>query len=155
MKTKAVSPVIATVLLIAIVVVIALIVFLWFRGIGQETVTKFGGKNIEVVCDEVSFEAGYLEGDLYISNLGNVPIYSFELASYWDGGHEKKEINESVLDWPELGLNQGGTYFGTIATPDSSTYQIVLTPILRGSSDAGERTHKCNENQHGFVIIIP
>jgi flagellin-like protein len=37
-----VSPVIATVLLVAMTVVIALIVFLWFRQIGKEVVTKFG-----------------------------------------------------------------------------------------------------------------
>ena len=151
---KAVSPVIATVLLIAIVVVIAVIIFLWFRGLGRETITKFGGKNIELVCDEVDFEVEYSEGNLYIFNLGNVPIYNFQLTSFWPGGHERIDVNETVVpDWPELGLNQGGTYFGTVSL-NADTEEIILTPILRGNSDAGEKNHDCNENQHGHRVIL-
>jgi len=43
---KGLSPVIATMLLIAIVVVIGLIIFLWFRGMTEEAITKFDGTNI-------------------------------------------------------------------------------------------------------------
>jgi len=45
-KKKGVSPVIATVLLIAMVVVIALIIFLWFRGLTKEAITKFDVRNL-------------------------------------------------------------------------------------------------------------
>ncbi|MAG78897.1 hypothetical protein CMI40_00795, partial [Candidatus Pacearchaeota archaeon] len=38
---KGVSPVIATVLLVAIVVIIGLIIFQWFRGMTQESIIKF------------------------------------------------------------------------------------------------------------------
>ena len=57
-KKRGVSPVIATVLLISMVVIIGIIIFLWFRGMVGETVTKFG-KNIELACEDVVFDASY------------------------------------------------------------------------------------------------
>ena len=43
------SPVIATVLLVGLVVVSGLIIFMWFRGLTQEAVVKFD-QNIQLVC---------------------------------------------------------------------------------------------------------
>ena len=63
---KGVSPVIATVLLVAMVVVLALIVFFWFKGLTKEAVTKFGGTNIEIVCNDVSFSSEYSNGVLTV-----------------------------------------------------------------------------------------
>jgi len=151
---KGVSPVIATVLLIAIVIVIAIIIFLWFRGLNEETITKFGGTNIELVCEDAAFDADYIGGNLYISNLGNVPIFSFQVKSSWQGGHQTNEITELAQeDWPEVGLNQGGTFFGAIQF-ETTPEKIVLIPILRGSSDAGEKNYECGELRYGHEIII-
>src|SRR3989344_4073857 len=74
---RSVSPVIATILLIALVIIIALIVFQWMKGFTKEAITKFDGTNIELVCNDVQFEASYSNGNLVISNIGNVPIYDF------------------------------------------------------------------------------
>ena len=38
--------------------VISLIVFLWFRGLNEDAITKLG-KNVELVCGDVSFSADY------------------------------------------------------------------------------------------------
>jgi flagellin-like protein len=51
-NNKGVSPIVATVLLIAMVVVIALILFLWFRNMVKEEVVKFEEENIEMTCDK-------------------------------------------------------------------------------------------------------
>ena len=51
--SRGLSPTMATVLLIGLVILIALIVFLWLRGLSQEAVIKFD-KNAELVCDEVN-----------------------------------------------------------------------------------------------------
>ena len=59
MNKKGVSPVIATVLLIGIVIALGLVVFFWFRSFTQEAVTKFGGENIQLVCNNVQFEGSY------------------------------------------------------------------------------------------------
>jgi len=78
------SPVIATVLLIAMVVVIALLVFLWMRSLAQESITKFEGENINLVCQNVKFEADYSGGVLTIRNTGTVPIFEMLMTKYTD-----------------------------------------------------------------------
>lgn len=150
---EAVSPVIATTLLVAMVVVIGLIIFIWFQGFTQEAITKFGGTNIELVCKDVSFDSTYSFGALAISNIGNVPIYSFQLKVEKPGSHETFGIEESTGNWPETGLNQGGIFSGDISSVASGAEKITLIPVLRGTSDSGARTHVCDE-QYGKEIIL-
>ena len=95
MNKKGVSPVIATVLLIGIVIALGLVVFFWFRSFTQEAVTKFGGENIQLVCNNVQFEGSYsststTSGTLAISNTGNVPIYNFNVQINGAGGDKTK-----------------------------------------------------------------
>jgi flagellin-like protein len=152
MKKKGVTPVIATVLLVSIVVVIALIVFLWLKGMTEETITKFEGTNIKLVCEDVEFEASYSENTLYLKNLGNVPIFKMKMKI--DAGTSFSTITFEEEDgWPKLGLNQGGTTSIEIASKIGGAGEIVLTPVLAGSSKEGERTYTCEE-RHGKKIII-
>lgn len=153
LKNKGISPVIATVLLVAMVVVIALIIFLWFRGITQEAVTKFGGTNIELVCNDLSFDASYSDSILYITNNGNVPIFGIKLKTEWDGGYQMQYLNEITTSWSDSGLNQGGSFSEAIIL-DSSINKIILVPVLMGNSKKGEKTFMCNEKQHGYEIFI-
>ena len=146
---KGLSPVIATMLLIAIVVVIGLIIFLWFRGMTEEAITKFDGTNIELVCEEVSFEASYeANGVLHILNTGNVPIYQIKLKKIGEGSHSTETIEEG---WPELGLNQGGTFSGSFV--DINLNSLLLIPVLVGNSDKGDLSYTCEE-RHGYEIIV-
>ena len=152
-RIKGVTPVIATTLLVAMVVVIGLIIFLWFRGFTQEAVTKFGGTNIELVCKDVVFDSSYSSGELFLSNIGNVPIYSFKLKVEKPGSHETLGIEDITGSWPETGLNQGGVFSGDISSSASGAEKITLIPVLRGISDTGARTHVCDE-QYGEEIIL-
>ena len=77
-NSRGLSPAITTILLIVMVIVIILIIFLWFRGMVEEGVTKFG-KNVQLVCGDVNFDASYSSGTLNIVNNGNVPIYNANL----------------------------------------------------------------------------
>src|SRR3989344_7665665 len=96
-KKRGLSPVIATVLLIAIVVVLGLIVFLWIRGIVGESLVKVDGRNVQLVCDEVEFEAEYSSstGFLYFSNTGNVPIYKIKAKISGAGSYSTVVVGES------------------------------------------------------------
>ena len=147
---KGVSPTIATILLVALVIVIGIIVFMWFRSISKEAVVKFD-KNIELVCGEVEFEASYTGGKLYISNLGDIPIYQFNIKQYKESGYETQSIDE-ISDWPSKGLAQWGALSPEISFDDDVT-KIVLIPILAGSSESGQKTATCEEKD-GFEIII-
>ena len=153
LSKRGISPVIATVLLIAMVVVIGLIIFLWFKGMTEETITKFGGTNIKLICADVSFEASYSGEMLSILNIGNVPIFGMKIKIFKDGSHLTKNLKDLSENWPELGLNQGGTFSGDISSEVESGDKIILMPVLIGSSEKGEKTFMCEE-QYGYEILI-
>ena len=153
---KGVTPVIATVLLIAMVVVIALIVFLWFRGLTEESITKFGGTNVKIVCSDIQFDASYLGGVLSLSNTGNVPIFGIKAKISSQGGHETKDLRDfENIDWPTVGLPQGGVFSGDISSEigGGSIDDVVLIPVLRGKAEKGEKIYVCEE-QYGKEILI-
>jgi len=148
MKKRGISPVIATVLLIGIVVVIAIIVFMWIRGISGEAITTFDGTNVKLVCEEVSFDAQFSDGQLYLSNNGQVPIFKMKMRIQGVGSHETKFIEEN---WPSEGLLQGGTYAGAVTEPGN---KILLIPVLIGSTTEGtEKAHTCDE-RHGIEVLM-
>ena len=145
---KGVSPVIATVLLIAMVIVIGLIIFLWFRGLTKEAVTKFE-ENVELVCEDVNFISDYSEtlGTLSLSNTGNVPIYSFRIKVFRIGEHETFSLENIDSSWPGTGLKQGGTFSSQDLSDDIyGAEKIIVIPVLLGTSQTGgEKIHVCDE----------
>ena len=151
---KGVSPVIATVLLIAMVVVIGMIIFLWFRGLTQEAIIKFE-KNIELVCEEVQFESVYslTTGELSFQNFGNVPVYNFKIKVSEEGSYKTLDIKEIDSGWPSVGLKQGGTFLSTdLSAEFSQAQKILIIPVLAGTSQGGEeKTYICDE-RYGYEI---
>lgn len=157
MKERGLSPVVATVLLVAMVVVIALIIFMWFRGMSEETITKFDSEtNVKTVCNDVYFEASYSGDTLYISNSGSVPIFDLEMKVYGAGSHETLDLRKDYeTQWPEAGLDQGRTFTGDVSGDvDGSEEKIVLVPVLLGESDEGKKTYVCNEKEHGVSVSL-
>lgn len=153
-ETKGLSPVIATVLLITLVIVIALIVFLWIRGMTQEAITKFDNRNIELVCDDVSFEASYAPGTgLYITNFGTVPIFGMKVKIIGDGSHTTIDLREND-NWENIGLNQGGIFSDEGFSVAAGTKELVVIPVLLGESNSGRKTYVCNEKQYGYEIYL-
>ncbi|MBN2880416.1 type IV pilin [Candidatus Woesearchaeota archaeon] len=149
MKNKrGISPVIATVLLVAIVIVIALIVFSWVRSMNEEAITKFDGTNIKLICEEVVVDGSYSSGFIYLSNTGNVPIYQLKAKVESAGAYETVPLTEG---WPEGGLLQGGTYSGPISVTGE---KMLLIPVLIGTtSDNQERAYTCEE-RYGIEIFM-
>lgn len=140
---RGISPIIATILLIALVVVIGMIVFMWFKGMTQEAITKFDGTNIDLVCNDVQFDANYANGVLYISNTGNVPIYSMNVKLENSGSYETNEIT-IYNGWPEEGINQGG--IASVNGIQENYEKITLTPILLGlDKDGNKKTQACKD----------
>lgn len=148
---KGISPVIATVLLVGMVVVIGLIIFMWFKATSQEAVIKFD-KNAELVCDEVVFDASYSNGALSISNDGNVPIIDFKIKLENEGSYNTENIKNFGNGWPNEGIIQGGTA-EVIASLDGYT-RVTLTPILLGETEDKQRSYTCDEARHGLVVDV-
>ena len=155
MNKRGVSPAIATVLLVAIVIVIAMIVFLWFKSMSGEIITKFGGTNIELVCERVEFNSQYVNGQLFIANSGNVPIFGMKVKIEKVGEDQTKDIRELSANWPDIGLSQGKTFSANIdGEVVEGAETIVLTPILLGTSDKGEKAYMCDEAKQGYVLEV-
>src|SRR3989344_1341036 len=152
---RGVTPVVATTLLVGIVIVIALIVFFWFRSLKDETCLKFE-QNIELVCKDVEFFADYdLDlGDLYVSNTGNVPIFGMKIKIEGDAGFTTFDLNE--YGWLGIGLNQGNAFSGNILSEVSGNpTSITLIPTLMGSCGSdGNKIYICNEENYGYKIPL-
>lgn len=149
---KGVSPVIATVLLVAMVIVIGLIVFLWFRGLNEDAITKLG-KNVELVCGDVSFSADYDSSSLSIENDGTVNIFNMNIKIFKSGSHETKDLREDFSDWPDSGLNQGEAT-SIDADFGSGVEKIILIPVLAGKSEKGNRAFVCKEKDGREINLI-
>jgi len=144
MERRGVSPVIATVFLVGLVLVIASIVSLWMWNFTEERVTKFD-KNVQLVCDDIKFSAIYSSGgELQISNDGNVPIYKMKIEIFDEAGHNTEDLdNEYSSDWPENGLNPGAGFSELMEFGNAN--KIILIPVLYGIGEAGKKEYTCNE----------
>jgi len=142
-EKKGLSPVIATVLLIGIVIVMAVIVFLWIRGIQDEAITKFDGKNVKIVCEDVDFQVAYNSPNLQILNKGTVPIYQMKGKVSGSGSHETINIDDN---WDVTGLNEGAAVKSDISSKiDASSKTILLIPVLAGETKDGAKTYTCDD----------
>jgi flagellin-like protein len=152
---KGVSPVIATVLLIALVIVIALIIFLFMRGIGEESITKFGNENIKLACQDVDFDASYSDGALAISNLGIVPIFDMKVKLDKGGNYETKGLKDLPgSTWPSSGLKQGGVASVTLSDL-GDVERIIITPVLVGKTKGGAtKSYNCEQGLYESEIIL-
>ncbi|MBD3247607.1 hypothetical protein GF378_03235 [Candidatus Pacearchaeota archaeon] len=150
---KGVSPVIATVLLIGMVVVLALIVFVWMRALARETITKFDGENIELSCDKVSIDADYSSGILTVTNNGNTPIYRLKMRVEEVGRETTRVITEDY-QWPKFGIDAGMSYTSEQYSLDiSGSEEVVLIPVLLGNTEDGKKkTFTCDE-KYGYKVI--
>ena len=164
---KGLSPVIATILLVAIVVVLALLIFLWLRNFVPEIVEK-NGEDISIVCERVQFtpvaeKDGTTAINIEISNDGNIPIQDMKIKIIEeDGSSSEQDLSALSLVWDdEFGLPRSRVYTdslsngaGNPALDVDKTKQIILTPVLRGTTDTGYQDKACKENQYGHELDL-
>lgn len=145
---RGISPIISSILLVAMVLVIAIILFLWLRGLTQEAVVKFD-KNIELVCEDVVFSASYTgDGKLQIVNSGNVPIWDIKLKiSNKDTKSSSTEDMSGIISLPTNGLLQAGKAgnYDIRSVINGNIDKIIVIPILRGSTETEEKNYVCND----------
>ena len=130
-KNEGISPIMATILLVAIAAVAFVFVFVWSKGFAQESLLKFN-EPIENSCSKISFDAS-LSGnrnEIYINNLGEVPIYGFNV-------HVLSE-ETSLIKF--VGPNDGNIYAGEsdsliLDTTIPSYMKVSITPGLLGEGE--------------------
>jgi len=128
---KGLSPVIATVLLIALVLVASAIIFLWARSSISEQIQKSIGDNTlsaDAACSQIEFTANIIEGattDIEISNQGNIPIYRFDIQKI-SGGNT---VNEEF----DLPVEEGQSISQELTLDLTNVEKIKIYPTILGT----------------------
>ncbi len=141
---RGLSPVIATVLLVALVLVLAVIVFLWARSSITEQIEKFG-KPVERNCEDVDFTAVYSIGLLDVANNGNIPIHEFEVKQFKDGDSEIERL--------EKPLNEGRVKSISFS-PNSGVDKVIVYPVLLGKVRGTNQNKKYVCLDNGITINL-
>jgi flagellin-like protein len=154
MKKRGLSPVVATVLLLALVFIIAIIIFLWAKSFVSEKTEKFG-EPIENACENVDFlaEADFnsgTDGEINIENRGNVPLYGVEVRKVGSGEilsvekFEGTSINVGETDIIPINYNNNGL---------SVNDEINIIPIILGEAGEFRKSYTCDE-EYGFLTSV-
>ncbi len=143
MNKKGLSPIIATVLLISLVLVLATVIFLWARAFVPEKVQKFDSP-IEDSCGRVAFEAAYSGGKVTVQNNGNIPLYSIQVGVRRLGSLDYIEVDQAPI------IVAGSSRDYTIGYVTGS--ELVIVPVLLGKTTNGElRAFVCSEENAKII----
>jgi len=157
-QKKGVSPIISTVLLVMIVLILAMIIFLWARGFIKESVSKeiAGQEDIaEHHCSNIKLESIVnADGSFGFRNIGNVPIYKFDLkvTKKDTGSSEIFEMSTELGGIANPGIIVLMQDIETNVKPYDEYEEVKVIPILLGKAkDGGTKEFRCSESQ---AIII-
>ncbi len=145
MNERGISPVIATVLLVSMAVVLALIVLFWARGFISEEIQK-RGEPIQNSCEEIDFVAEISDFNLKVINKGNVAIYGIEV--------KKKDFGSiSNLDNQDKQIPPGETSEEISITGLSSGDNVIVVPKILGEKDDKKISFTC-DIEFGYPIKV-
>jgi flagellin-like protein len=135
MVKKGLSPIVATLLLIVLVVALASIVFIAGRSFITEAVIK-NGMPAEQACAGIVLSAVYSGGGLQITNNGDVPVSEYVVTyTTSEGDLDSNRYTEAILAGGSVSVN----------VPGASS--IEITPIILGESDRNPNTFfECKDN---------
>lgn len=147
---RGVSPVIATVLLVALVLVLAVIIFMWSKAFISESVQK-NGESARNVCGSVTLDISSVRspsGDaltLQIVNRGSIPVYGLEVKSSSGASSTQNAYDVSV--------DVGGSALQSIPI-QTGAKTLTLYPVILGtvSGKSDNKAYTCLE--YGKVINL-
>jgi uncharacterized ion transporter superfamily protein YfcC len=143
-KKKGLSPVIATVLLVFLVLIVIAIIILAARGFFQEQLEK-NGDSVENQCRNVKLRVDIAsrlatEIELEIRNDGEIGVYGIEVKEI-KGGSEKPHFNL-------LNIGAGESMKTLVNLEIRDLEKIVIYPVLLGGVVGGDENKEftCVEN---------
>jgi flagellin-like protein len=133
---RGLSPIVATILLVSITLVLAVIVFFWARSFISESVEK-NERAIELSCEDVDFFVEASGGNLSVQNIGSIPIYAIEMRVKGQG--EIKEIGKT-------GSTVGPGETAIFPLPEDANHgdTIIAVPILLGETESDRVSYVCD-----------
>jgi len=133
-NSRGLSPVIASVLMILLVLVLAALIFLWARGFISEQVEKFG-KPIEQLCSSVDFKVQRIGSDLEVVNRGDVDIYYLNVKMVKGGNSEIEKFNFQVDAGDSVRKGVTLLMKDNIIPDDIIVYPALVGNVKGGSSN--------------------
>lgn len=127
---KALSPVIATVLLIMLALSLIAIIIFWVSGFFSEQLEK-NGSSVKDICKNIQFD---IEGevnyntnkiDMIVVNKGNVIIYGLELKTIGGGNSNSASIKN-------LNIKKDDTKDVDNFSFDEGAERIIIYPVILG-----------------------
>ena len=131
-RKSGLSPIIATVLLVMLVLFLAAIVFLWARGFIGEQIEKFG-RPVEDQCKLIDFDVAVVQGTLgqhalEVVNHGNIDIYRLEIKKSKGGN---SEVTKFKFNIPAGEPKKGDAFL--MMKDGSAPETITVYPALIGN----------------------
>ena len=150
---KAVSPIIATVLLIVIAVSLFGIIFAWSRSFMKEETLKFGD-TAKSLCSQINLKvtnvhASNGEVSMHLDNVGNVNVYKIMVQFVGPGIKQAAEYG-AVGDNDNSALSAGVSVDRTLTPPTgvvlSNVQKLVITPVLlgKGAKSGDYQEYECD-----------
>lgn len=151
---KGLSPVVATVLLIMLVLIIAAIIFLWARGFFTEQIEK-NGESIDIQCGRVDLDIDLPEGyggsscdgaggtrescggllTIDVVNNGDISVYGLSVREASGGSAQSQFFL--------MNLNSGSAQRLEISLKEVNDLdKVSFYPVLLGSVVGGDSTNK-------------
>jgi len=140
-KKRGLSPVIASVLMIMLVLVLAAMIFLWARGFISEQIEKFG-KPVDELCASIDFRVEKVGNELEIFNRGNVDIWYLDVKMFKGGDSEISKFDvavnagSAVREAITLVMDDG-------SEPDETIVYPAILGSVRGKSS--NKAFTCND----------
>ena len=140
MVKKGISPIIATLLLVALVVTLSTAAFVIFQRARPEAIVKFiSGEEVsgEQACVEINLNAVYTGSELQVNNNGDVPVTRFTAEVTTTGGDfETSDYSDPIL--------AGGSI--SVGVYDAS--QVEIVPWILGTNEDGNKVeYQCVNNR--------
>ena len=151
MNKRALSPVVATVLLVSLVLILALIIFIWARAFIPEQLDKDGP--IQDKCAEASFIAEYHSDsqNVLVLNQGNIPLHGVQIGI--KKGFSLEYLEGDFTAKPSIRGGETKEFDISSSAPESGN-QIVIVPILLGKAASGELKAFVCDTDYGQTIDV-
>lgn len=152
MNKKGLSPVIATVLLISIALILAIIIFLWARSFLNEKAMKFE-EPVESSCEKLQFDfeaSSNTDGTIRLDlvNTGSIALYGFEIMKIGAG---KIEYVDDFTQSEPNGLSgslkpgESASVAGVYVDTSDGTSELSAVPIIIGEVGNTKKSYVCDE----------
>ena len=146
-ERRGISPVVATMLLVVLAVILALIIWLWATSFIGENIKK-NGEVVANSCEKVSFNADIANGKLSVENTGTIALYGVAVRKVGAGTEQTCypfETNNQISINP--GANNAVVLddcVSELSLADKDNVNII--PIILGATDTGAREfYTCDE----------